>query len=194
MNSATTAKSTAEISALDMLGDLDHAWRLLNEAFERVEPLRPDSIVHSFVYAWRGSIARARGDLATARVMHEATLRVGRYLKHRTATGHGYAMLSAVDLAEGRVDDAFAHLCEALPYHIDLGDGWGLGLDLEGLSAVASLRGRHADAVRLMQGSRFRHTAQFRRWRTDKPPKECTFAQLEVVPPHELSQIFVAGR
>jgi ATP-dependent DNA ligase len=45
-----------------------------------------------------------------------------------------------------------------------------------------------------MQGTRFRHTAQFRRWRTDKPPRECTFAQLEVVPPHELSTIFAAGR
>jgi ATP-dependent DNA ligase len=41
-----------------------------------------------------------------------------------------------------------------------------------------------------MQGSRFRHTAQFRRWRTDKKPAECTFAQLEVVPPHELAKIF----
>jgi ATP-dependent DNA ligase len=45
-----------------------------------------------------------------------------------------------------------------------------------------------------MQGSRFRHTAQFRRWRFDKPPRECTFAQLEVVPPHELAAIFSAGR
>ena len=45
-----------------------------------------------------------------------------------------------------------------------------------------------------MQGSRFRHTAQFRRWRTDKRPKDCTFAQLEVVPPHELSVIFAESR
>jgi len=41
-----------------------------------------------------------------------------------------------------------------------------------------------------MQGSRFRHTAQFRRWRTDKQPKDCTFAQLEVVPAQELQEIF----
>jgi ATP-dependent DNA ligase len=41
-----------------------------------------------------------------------------------------------------------------------------------------------------MQGDRFRHTAQFRRWRTDKQPKDCTYAQLEVVPPHELESIF----
>jgi ATP-dependent DNA ligase len=44
-----------------------------------------------------------------------------------------------------------------------------------------------------MQGSRFRHTAQFRRWRPDKPPRDCTFAQLEVVPPHELEEIFAGG-
>jgi ATP-dependent DNA ligase len=45
-----------------------------------------------------------------------------------------------------------------------------------------------------MQGSRFRHTAQFRRWRTDKNPSDCTYAQLEVVPPQELAAIFPAGR
>jgi ATP-dependent DNA ligase len=41
-----------------------------------------------------------------------------------------------------------------------------------------------------MQGSRFRHMAHFRRWRTDKKPTDCTYAQLEVVPPHELAAIF----
>ena len=45
-----------------------------------------------------------------------------------------------------------------------------------------------------MQGTRFRHTAQFRRWRTDKRPSDCTFAQLEVVPPHELAAIFATSR
>jgi ATP-dependent DNA ligase len=45
-----------------------------------------------------------------------------------------------------------------------------------------------------MQGSRFRHTAQFRRWRSDKRPRDCTVAQREVVPPHELSEMFAAGR
>jgi ATP-dependent DNA ligase len=45
-----------------------------------------------------------------------------------------------------------------------------------------------------MQGSRFRHTAQFRRWRHDKKPSDCTYAQLEVVPPQELIAIFASGR
>jgi ATP-dependent DNA ligase len=30
-----------------------------------------------------------------------------------------------------------------------------------------------------MEGARFRHTAQFRRWRDDRTPESCTFAQLE---------------
>ena len=41
-----------------------------------------------------------------------------------------------------------------------------------------------------MQGDRFRHTAQFRKWRTDKTPRDCTYEQLEVVPPQELTEIF----
>jgi ATP-dependent DNA ligase len=45
-----------------------------------------------------------------------------------------------------------------------------------------------------MQGRRFRHMAHFRRWRPDKSPRECTYAQLEVVPAHELTQIFSTGR
>ena len=41
-----------------------------------------------------------------------------------------------------------------------------------------------------MQGTRFRHIAQFRRWRADKKPSDCTYDQLEVVPPQELAEIF----
>jgi ATP-dependent DNA ligase len=41
-----------------------------------------------------------------------------------------------------------------------------------------------------MQGTRFRHLAHFRRWRPDKAPKDCTYEQLEVVPPLELMTIF----
>jgi ATP-dependent DNA ligase len=41
-----------------------------------------------------------------------------------------------------------------------------------------------------MEGTRFRHTAHFLRWRPDKQPSECTYEQLEVVAPYELSAIF----
>jgi len=45
-----------------------------------------------------------------------------------------------------------------------------------------------------MQGNRFRHTAQFRQWRIDKTPTDCTFAHLEVVPPQQLALIFSHDR
>ena len=43
-----------------------------------------------------------------------------------------------------------------------------------------------------LQGTRLRHTAQFVRWRPDKPAAECTYDQLEVAPPYELARIFAA--
>ena len=42
------------------------------------------------------------------------------------------------------------------------------------------------------QGSRLRHTAQFRRWRPDREAPSCTFDQLEVVPAAELADVFGA--
>jgi ATP-dependent DNA ligase len=41
-----------------------------------------------------------------------------------------------------------------------------------------------------MQGTRFRHTAHFKRWRPDKPAAECRYDQLEVSTPFELERIF----
>ncbi|HXW03764.1 MAG TPA: ATP-dependent DNA ligase [Vicinamibacterales bacterium] len=41
-----------------------------------------------------------------------------------------------------------------------------------------------------MQGDRFRHAAVFLRWRHDKAPQACTYAQLEVTPAYELEKVF----
>ena len=43
-----------------------------------------------------------------------------------------------------------------------------------------------------MQGSRFRHAAQFLRWRPDKRPRDCRYDQLEVTPAYELERVFGA--
>ncbi|RAJ68969.1 ATP-dependent DNA ligase [Streptomyces sp. Amel2xB2] len=40
-----------------------------------------------------------------------------------------------------------------------------------------------------MEGDRFRHTTQFRRWRTDREPRECTYAQLEEPVRYDLSRM-----
>src|SRR5438309_1361943 len=41
-----------------------------------------------------------------------------------------------------------------------------------------------------MQGDRFRHAAQFVRWRPDKRPQDCRYDQLEVTPAYELERVF----
>ena len=40
-----------------------------------------------------------------------------------------------------------------------------------------------------MEGSRFRHTAQFRRWRRERDPRSCTYEQLEVPVRYDLAAI-----
>ncbi len=42
-------------------------------------------------------------------------------------------------------------------------------------------------AYERVDNGRFRHSARFRNWRTDRTPESCTFDQLEVVPAVELS-------
>jgi ATP-dependent DNA ligase len=42
-----------------------------------------------------------------------------------------------------------------------------------------------------LQGDRFRHGATFLRWRSDKPPAECTYEQIAEVPPAELRELFL---
>jgi ATP-dependent DNA ligase len=44
-----------------------------------------------------------------------------------------------------------------------------------------------------MQGDRFRHAAQFVRWRLDKRPQDCRYDQLEVTTPYELERVFGLG-
>lgn len=43
-----------------------------------------------------------------------------------------------------------------------------------------------------MQSTRFRHAAQFLRWRPDKRPEDCRYDQLEVTPAYELERVFGA--
>jgi len=40
-----------------------------------------------------------------------------------------------------------------------------------------------------MEGERFRHTAQFRRWRTDRDPATCTYEQLEEPVSYDLADV-----
>lgn len=64
---------------------------------------------------------------------------------------------------------------------------WNTGKDL----SFVPLRPERVVEVRYehMQGTRFRHTAQFNRWRPDRDPRSCTFAQLEEPVSYDLGDV-----
>jgi ATP-dependent DNA ligase len=45
-----------------------------------------------------------------------------------------------------------------------------------------------------LTNGRFRHNAHFERWRPDRTPESCTYAQLEVATPRSLEELLAAGR
>jgi ATP-dependent DNA ligase len=65
---------------------------------------------------------------------------------------------------------------------------WNAGKDL----SFTPLRPELVVEVRYdhMEGIRFRHTAQFVRWRPDRDPASCTYAQLEEPVSFELGEVF----
>jgi ATP-dependent DNA ligase len=69
------------------------------------------------------------------------------------------------------------------------GSRWSAGKDL----TFTPLRPERVVEVRYdhMEGVRFRHTAQFVRWRPDREPRSCTYAQLEEPVRFDLAEILV---
>jgi len=71
------------------------------------------------------------------------------------------------------------------------GSRWAAGKDL----SFTPLRPERVVEVRYdhMEGVRFRHTAQFVRWRPDKDPAQCTFDQLDEPVSYDLSAVLEGG-
>ena len=68
---------------------------------------------------------------------------------------------------------------------------WNAGKDL----SFVPLRPERVVEVRYdyMEGERFRHTAQFVRWRTDREPASCTYAQLDRPVSFDLADVLSSG-
>jgi ATP-dependent DNA ligase len=68
---------------------------------------------------------------------------------------------------------------------------WSAGKDL----SFTPLRPERVVEVKYdhMEGDRFRHTAQFVRWRPDREPRSCTYDQLDEPVPHDLADILGTG-
>ena len=67
------------------------------------------------------------------------------------------------------------------------GSRWAAGKDL----SFVPLRPERVVEVRYehMEGARFRHTAQFVRWRPDRDPRSCTYAQLDEPVRYDLADV-----
>jgi ATP-dependent DNA ligase len=70
------------------------------------------------------------------------------------------------------------------------GSRWAAGKDL----SFTPLRPERVVEVRYehMEGVRFRHTAQFVRWRSDRDPKSCTYEQLEEPVKFDLAEVLAS--
>jgi ATP-dependent DNA ligase len=68
---------------------------------------------------------------------------------------------------------------------------WNAGKDL----SFVPLRPERVVEVRYdhMEGPRFRHTTQFVRWRPDREPRSCTYAQLEEPVSYDLAEVLGGG-
>ncbi|MBS1693401.1 MAG: ATP-dependent DNA ligase [Actinobacteria bacterium] len=80
-----------------------------------------------------------------------------------------------------------AHIAAERPSARNAGSRWNAGKDL----SFVPLRPQRVVEVRYdhMEGERFRHTAQFNRWRPDRDPPSCTYAQLDQPPTFRLDDI-----
>ena len=80
-----------------------------------------------------------------------------------------------------------AHSAEPSTSRKSGGSRWSAGKDL----SFVPLRPERVVEVRYehMEGERFRHMAQFNRWRPDREPRSCTYGQLEVPSSFDLRAI-----
>jgi ATP-dependent DNA ligase len=95
-------------------------------------------------------------------------------LREGALDGHPWAAWASPDAVTGRMPGGQSR--------------WSAGKDLSWeplrVERVCEVKYDH------MQGDRFRHAAVFLRWRPDKSPADCTYAQLEVTAPFELARVF----
>ncbi|WP_022894299.1 ATP-dependent DNA ligase [Agromyces subbeticus] len=130
------------------------------------------------------------------------------YRVHASGNGVGSILLGLYD-DEGRLRNvggmsAFSNarrlelLDELAPYVVRDGDGGAVTGETE-RSRFSS--GRDVSFVQLrpelvaevrydqLEGDRFRHTAQFERWRPDREPRSCTFEQIERPVAYDLDEV-----
>ena len=192
---STLAFVTSKLGAtLMMLGDMQAAMTLLDESNELVRPM-PLQMLHAFVYFWRAWGLLVGGDVEGARSASEASIALGHALNHRTIYGHGSTLLGRVEIASGNRNEAFVRFTESMRTHIEIGDGWGLQLDLEGFATLAIARGRFAEGARIMAAvDALRERIAVALLATEKPNRDRIVAEARAGLGAEFDRFYEEGR
>jgi len=131
------------------LGDFESAHRLYEEALEIQRDLaEKHGCAESLVNL--GNVSRDLGNLALARERLEEGLVVAREIEEKKAMAAALTGLGDLARSEQRLSDAEPLLAEALRLHHELGDRRGIVDDLESIALIATTRGEHAVAARLL--------------------------------------------
>jgi predicted ATPase/DNA-binding SARP family transcriptional activator len=149
-----TGSGLAKYGAARLLGgDVEGAIKTLDEALEFVKGWPDHDIAVIFARFWRGWAAYAQGQLDLAYELVGANVRVGREHSLPTTLAHALVTLARIEVARGNLEEACTLVAEGLELEVAINDGWGIGLALDVVAAVASRRGRCEDAVRLVAGT-----------------------------------------
>ncbi|HEX5859915.1 MAG TPA: ATP-dependent DNA ligase [Microbacterium sp.] len=133
------------------------------------------------------------------------------YRIHKSGQGVG-SLLVGLYTAEGRLHNVGAvsawsdvrrlELVDELAPLVQT-DAAGEAVRQEGEKSRFSAAGRDSSFVKLrpervlevrydqLEGDRFRHTVQFERWRPDREPESCTYAQLERISAYDVGDVLV---
>jgi predicted ATPase/DNA-binding SARP family transcriptional activator len=132
-----------------MLGHHEEAKALFVEANEQAATL-PLGMVHAFVYFWDTLNAIQAGEIDRAYEIHGHAMALEALMKHRTIRAHQSMLNARIEMRKGNRELAAMALREAIELHLQIGDGWGLTLDLETCAMLLAARARHDSAARLM--------------------------------------------
>ena len=129
----------------------------------------------------RAQVRQRRNRLAAARALqgrrHTRLGRRHRRLPDGQATAAIHRVAAARHELRGHPWNWAAHEAGGRTPRRNEGSRWNAGKDL----SFVPLRPERVVEVRYdhMEGERFRHTAQFNRWRPDRDPRSCTYTQLQ---------------
>jgi predicted ATPase/DNA-binding SARP family transcriptional activator len=125
-------------------GHLNEGRQWLQKALEKAHGMRTE--LYARVLNGAGRLACEQGDYATARAIHEETLKIYRELNDRRGIASQFVNLGVVASYQGKHQLACLLYEQALPIFQELGNKWGMANVLGNLSSAATEQGEYVQA------------------------------------------------